>query len=196
MADFSPPSPADIEELVQRAQRGEPAAVGLLYQTYAQKIYRYIVVRVADEAEAEDLTAEVFVKMVEGLPNYRLTNAPFEAWLYRIAAARVVDFYRRTRRRPQEELTETMAANDPLPEEHLQQNQEVAQLHEALQQLNEEQQTVLILRFVERRSHEEVADILGKGVNAVRSIQHRALVRLAAVLDAGRKTRSYLRGEL
>lgn len=187
-------SPAPIESVIQRAQAGDAEAVATLYQTYVQRIFCYILYRVSTTADAEDLTAEVFLKMVEGLPNYRITGAPFEACLYRIAAARIVDFRRRTKRRGQVELSKTLADGKPLPEEQLQRRQEVDTLRQALRQLSDDQQTILILRFIERKSHEQVAAILGRSVTAVRATQHRALVNLTALLGSEEKVRHYLRG--
>jgi RNA polymerase sigma-70 factor (ECF subfamily) len=162
---------------------------------YAQVIFRYIVIRVPTNADAEDLTAEVFVSMVKGLPTYQVTGAPFEAWLYRIAAARVADFYRQSQRRPQTELTENLQDGSLLPEEQILQKQKLDQLRAVLSQLPEEYQTILILRFVERKSHEEVAELLDKSITAVKSIQHRALTRLTELLGSDHKVRHYLRGK-
>jgi RNA polymerase sigma-70 factor, ECF subfamily len=184
----------DIPALIVRAQRGDSEAVGVLYQTFVQPIYRYIMYRVSTTADAEDLTAEVFVKMVEGIPTYQITGAPFEAWLYRIAAARVADFFRRTMRRPQTDLPETLSTDDPLPEERVVNRQELERLRKAVRQLSEEHQAILVLRFVERKSHEEVAVILSKSVTAVKSAQHRALSQLASLMEQNGKRRHYLRG--
>ena len=184
-----------IRQLIKRAKRGDSEAVSTIYQLHVDMIYRYVAYRVGSEVDAEDLTAEVFVKMVEGLPRYKDTGAPFEAWLYRIASARVADFYRYRGRRPVEELSETIAEGSPLPEERLLTQQETSELRSALGQLGEDEQRVLILRFVERRSHQEVAIILDKSVSAVKSIQHRALVRLAALMGSEEKPRHYLRGQ-
>jgi RNA polymerase sigma-70 factor, ECF subfamily len=186
--------PMDTRRLVKLAQRGDSDAIAALYQMYVDTIYRYVAYRVGSQADAEDLTAEVFVRMVKSLPDYQDTGAPFDAWLHRIAAVRVADFYRQQGRRPQVDLTENLASNTPLPEEVLQDEQEHARLREALQQLSGDDQTVLILRFVERKSHQEVAQIVGKSVSAVKSIQHRALVKLASLLGSEEKIRHYLRG--
>lgn len=183
-----------IIQTLQQAQQGNQAAVATLYQMYSQQIFRYIAYRVPTEADAEDLTAEVFIRMIEGLRTYRVTGAPFEAWLYRIASARIADFHRRGRRRPQTALLETLSADDPGPEEQLHQQQEIAFLRQALSSLGADQQAILVLRFIERKSHQEVAEILGKTVSAVKSIQHRALVQLAARLGSEGKVRHYLRG--
>jgi RNA polymerase sigma-70 factor (ECF subfamily) len=144
--------------------------------------------------DAEDLTAEVFVRMVEGLPRYRDIGNPFDAWLFRIASARVADFHRKRGRRPVSDLSDQMADSNPLPEEQLLQQQEEEELRNALRRLNKDDQKVLILRFVERKSHQEVATIINKSISAVKSIQHRALLRLATRLGSEEKARHYLRG--
>jgi RNA polymerase sigma-70 factor (ECF subfamily) len=187
-------STPEMQQIIQRAQQRDPEAVTQLYQLYCQPIYRYIAYRVPTTADAEDLTAEVFVKMIEGLPKYRQTGVPFEAWLYRIAAARVIDYRRRQMRRPQTSLSETMHNGHTLPEERLQEQQEFERLRQALAQLSDEQQSLLILRFIERKTHQEVAAILGKSEAAVKSIQHRALAQLTALLGSAEKVRHYLRG--
>ncbi|MBI5958086.1 MAG: sigma-70 family RNA polymerase sigma factor [Chloroflexi bacterium] len=181
--------------LIERAQQGDDNAVALLYRRYVSAITRYIAYRVSDNAVVEDLTAEVFLRMVESLPGYRFTGAPFEAWLYRIAAARVSDHYRARQRHPQEALTEALHDGHKPLEITLQDQQELDELRAALHELSEEQQTILLLRFVERKSHGEVALIIDKSVRAVATIQHRALKRLAELLGTAKKGRYYIRGD-
>lgn len=184
----------DEARLINRARRGDRDAIANLYQQYVQAIYRYIHYRVPQNTAADDLTAEVFLRMVEGLPNYKLNGVPFEAWLYRIASARVADFYREQSRHPQEALSETEPDRSVSPESRVQTTEERAELRAALQQLSEEYQNILLLRFVERKSHAEVADIVGKSVSAVKSAQYRALGQLADLLGSDGKVRHYLRG--
>lgn len=184
----------DLPTNVRRAQQGDQAAVGALYEHYAPAIYRYIYYRVDHTPDAEDLTAEVFVEMVRSLPRYQWTGAPFEAWLYRIANARVVDYRRRRQRRPTVEMSDSMEDTRPAPEDVVQLRMEIEALRSALWQLNDEQQQILVLRFVERKSHQEVAAILGKSMTAVKSAQHRALAQLVTVLGSDEKIRHYLRG--
>jgi len=196
-ASFPDPSSqvsVDIPETVARAQRGDRNAVATLYQLHAQLIFRYIVIRVPTTADAEDITAEVFVSMVKGLATYQSTGAPFEAWLYRIAATKIADFYRKTGRRPQIELSETIYDGAVSLEEQIQQKQTLDQLRSVLQQLPEDYQSILILRFVERKSHEEVALLLDKSVSSVKNLQYRALLRLTELLGTDHKARHYLRG--
>jgi RNA polymerase sigma-70 factor (ECF subfamily) len=184
------------QQLVVRAQRGDREAVAALYRLHVDAIARYIAYRVPDDAAVEDLTAEVFLRMVEGLPTYRSTGAPFEAWLYRIAAARVADYFRHQARSPEGELDEKSTADVARALElDLAQQEEFATLRAALQQLSDEQQTILLLRFVERKSHEEVARILGKSERAVAVAQHRALKKLAELLGTDKQARHYLRGQ-
>jgi RNA polymerase sigma-70 factor (ECF subfamily) len=183
----------ELNDIIRAAQRGEEAAVVSLYQAYSQVIYRYIAYRVPVE-EAEDLTAEVFVKVVKALPNYRISEAPFEAWLYRIAGARVADYHRRYTRRPTVELSESTPELDDLPEEQILMDQEITELRDAMKKLSQEQQEILVLRFVNHKSHEEVAGILNKSVSAVKTIQHRALTQLATLLGSEKHGRHYLRG--
>jgi RNA polymerase sigma-70 factor (ECF subfamily) len=192
--DASSGAAVDIPETVARAQQGDRNAVAALYQLHAERVFRYIVIRVPTTADAEDLTAEVFVSMVKGLATYQSTGAPFEAWLYRIAASRVADFYRQSGRRPQTTLSETLHDSEATPEEQILQKQTLDQLRSVLQQLPEDYQTILILRFVERKSHEEVALLLDKSVSAVKNLQYRALLRLTELLGTDHKVRHYLRG--
>jgi RNA polymerase sigma-70 factor, ECF subfamily len=181
--------------LIEHARQGDSEAVAALYRRYVRAITRYIAYRVSDDALVEDLTAEVFLRMVEGLPAYQVMGVPFEAWLYRIAAARVADYYRARQRHPEEALSEALHSSQTPAETHLQESEELDELRAALSQLSEEHQTILILRFVERKSHEEVAAIMGKSVRAVATAQHRALVRLAELLGTDKLSRHYIRGE-
>jgi RNA polymerase sigma-70 factor (ECF subfamily) len=182
--------------LIQRAQQGDEDAVASLYRRYIPAITRYIGYRVADYAVVEDLTGEVFLQMVEGLPRYRVTGAPFEAWLYRIAAARVADYYRRAAREQPEAMAESLHSGQPSLELSVQQREELDALRAALSQLSDEHQTILILRFVERKSHDEVAQILNKSTRAIATAQHRALKKLAEHLGTNKTGRHYIRGKM
>ena len=187
--------PIDVVSLIRQAQQGDREAVATIYRVYVRRIYRYVACRVSSTNDAEDLTAEVFVRMVEALPNYQITGAPFEAWLYRIAASRISDFYRNKAHVRSEELHENLADDTVPSEEMLIEGQMLDNLRRAMHRLPEEQQTILIMRFVERKSHEEVAMFLGRSVTAVKSIQHRALSRLTEMLGSNHKVRHYLRGD-
>lgn len=189
-----PEKPVITSAIIDRAKRGDSQAVTIIYQTYVGLVYRYVAYRVGLEKDAEDLTGEVFVRMVEGLPTYQDMGAPFEAWLYKIASARIADFYRKHGKRVDVELDENLAKAETSQEQQLVDQQEVGDLKSALQQLTEDEQTILIMRFVEHKSHQDVALAISKSVSAVKSIQHRALVKLASLMGAEEKVRHYLRG--
>ncbi|MFQ3567287.1 MAG: sigma-70 family RNA polymerase sigma factor [Aggregatilineales bacterium] len=195
MQDDQEPISIDVAAAITRAQAGDRQAVAELYQAHVHQIYRYIAVRVSDPADVEDLTADVFVRMVEGLSTYQMTGAPFEAWLYRIAASRVVDYYRAKSRGGAVALSDIMAAPGETPEQEMIETQGFDLLRAALHALPEVYQLLLILRFVERKSHEETARILGRSLSSVKSMQHRALTRLAEQMGLDQKARHYLRGE-
>jgi RNA polymerase sigma-70 factor (ECF subfamily) len=169
--------------LVQSAKRGDNRAFGELYQRHVDMIYRYTYARVKDVAVAEDLTAQVFLKALEGLENYQSTGAPFRAWLYRIAHARTIDYWRQQQRRREVLLVDTMPAKDPLPEEIVVAKSEWDTAVDLLFQLTDDQRDVIILRFIEEMSLAEAAETLDKTVGAVKALQHRALASLARLLQ-------------
>jgi RNA polymerase sigma-70 factor (ECF subfamily) len=191
--EHNPIMQPDEQLLVAQAQQGDKAAVTGLYEAYAHRIFRYISYRVDSDSVAEDLTAEVFLRMVQGLPRYQITGAPFGAWLYRIAATQVADHYRQQRQ--VEPISEEQPADDTDPLNTLARQEERARLREALQALPEDYQTLLILRFMQQLPHTEVAEVLNKSEAAIRVMQHRALKALAAQLGQSGKAHSYLRGE-
>ncbi len=173
----------DERQLIERAQRGDRAALGELYRRHVDGIYRYVHLRVGDTIVAKDLTAEVFLKMLEGLRGYRYTGAPFVGWLYRIARARTIDHWRRTGRRQEMELSDKVAATGVDPEAIVSTRIEQADLAVLLRRLTGDQQQVIILRFVEEMSLAQAAAVMGKTVGAVKALQHRALASLARLLD-------------
>ena len=177
----------DESVLVSRAIEGDSNAFGRLYEGRLDAIYRYVYFRVGDTAQAQDMTEEVFVKAWEALPNYRPGKHPFTSWLYRIAHNLVVDTYRR---KPGVEVASELdpdAQPDPAPslEDKLVEQQDHADLAEAIQQLSDEEQQVIVLRFVEGLPHRQVAEIIDKSEATSRIIQHRALVALADLLGKG-----------
>ena len=184
---------ANEGQLIARAKAGNKEAVSTLYEAYVQAIHTYIGYRVESDMIAEDLTAEVFLRMVQGLPKYHDTGAPFGAWLYRIASSQIADYYRHNKRIV--ELSENQPSDDTDPFGKAAKKEELAQLREALAALPPDFQTLLILRFMQGQAHQMVAATLNKSEAAIRVMQHRALNALAQQLGASGKARSYLRGE-
>lgn len=175
----------DESDLIQQAQQGDRAALSELYRRHVARIYQYVHYRVGNDQAAEDITAEVFLRAIEALNDYNDYGAPFASWLYRIAYARIVDYWRSNRRR------QTAPLEDPLLQEGLLSPDEInttdvlqhRALFQALHQLTDDQQNVIILKFVQGLSNAEVAVILGKTEGAVKSLQRRALEALARVLN-------------
>ena len=169
--------------LIRRAQEGDKQAIGEIYRMHVDVIYRYIWTRVRDDNVAEDLTAQVFLKALEGLPSYRPSGKPFLAWLYRIAYARVVDHWRKQERRVEVPLEETLPAREPRPGELLEAEADWVTAIDLVAQLTDDQQDVVILRFIGEMSLAQVAETLGKTVGATKAIQYRALASLARLLE-------------
>ena len=176
---------ADEQRLLVQAQRGDAEAFAALYQAHVQAIYRYVAHRVNDTHLAEDLTADVFTRALQSLDTYQDRGKPFVAWLYRIARARVIDTYRRTGRRPIEgDLDEEPLPVDPEDLDASMLRQQAARaLRSAIADLTDDQQQVIILRFVEGHRVDVVAQIMGKQPNAIKALQHRALRALASRLE-------------
>lgn len=173
-------------DLVQRAIDGDTVAFGLLYERHLDAIYRYVFFRVNSSADAEDLTEDVFVSAWESLASFKADDSrAFLSWLYRIAHNRVVDYYRK--RQPLSWTSEQLAmeeARTPDVEEIAHINHDARRLAQAVSQLEDTEQQVVILRFIEGLSHSEVANIIGKSEGASRIIQHRALLNLKALMGA------------
>ncbi|WP_376791566.1 sigma-70 family RNA polymerase sigma factor [Thermoflexus sp.] len=166
-------------EAIRRAQAGDPEAVGWLYERYYLFIYRYLRIRVDDQDVAEDLAAEVFVRMIEHLPRYRVQGRPFLAWLYTIARNLVMDYYRARPHAPvplPADPERKPGMGDEL--EKIEARAQWECVRRALQALTPEQQEVLLHRFLEGRSVEETARLMGKQPNAIKALQHRALASL------------------
>ena len=147
------------------------------------RIYRHIYYMVNDAREAEDLTAQTFLKAWEAVDRYKERGAPFVAWLLRIAHNLTVSHLRA--KRDHSELQDYYV--DPKmtrnPEQALEQNTDEEHVREAVLKLRAEQRQVIMLRFVEEMDYREVAAVIGKSVPAVRVIQHRALGNLRKLMQ-------------
>jgi RNA polymerase sigma-70 factor (ECF subfamily) len=141
---------------------------------YVDKIYKYIYYKSGRTDEAEDLTAQVFLKAWEAIPNYRWEGYPFSTWLYRIAHNQIIDYYRTHRETlPLDTARARESTTDPL--EAAEHSFTSSQIRAALKHLTQDQQRVVILRFLEGYSTGEVAAIMDKDPDAIRALQHRAL---------------------
>ncbi len=178
-------APTAEDALVRRAAAGDAAAFAELYERHLDRVFRYFYYRLASREDAEDLAEQVFLKAWQAIKGYDCRGAPFAAWLFRIAHNLLADHHRARRSAGQtEELDEELEVEDPDagPEEVVALQLEARELAEALGKLSEVEQSVIALRFVEGLDHRTVASAIGKSEVATRSIQSRALTRLARIL--------------
>jgi RNA polymerase sigma-70 factor, ECF subfamily len=169
----------DVRELVARAQDGEPEALEDLYLLHFDRVYSYLQMTVGNRHDAEDLTTQTFVKMLESIERFEWRKAPFSAWLFRIAHNLAVDHFRSHRRwQPEEEPPEPLDADRRSAEDEAMHSIGRRSMLEMIEDLSEDQQQVLTLKFVFNFSNGEAATVLGKSEGAVKSLQHRALASL------------------
>jgi RNA polymerase sigma-70 factor, ECF subfamily len=182
-----PDSPARVRRLVERGQQGDRDALEDLYLIHFDRIYSYLHMSVGNRHDAEDLTTQTFLKMLESIGKFRFQAAPFSAWLFRIAHNLAMDHFRAARRwQPEEDVPEPPGQEGMSAEEEALHSIGRASMLELIDGLSHEQQQVLTLKFVFNFGNAEVATILGKTEGAVKSLQHRALVSLQKQLDQAR----------
>ena len=163
------------------AAKTDPDSFGLLYERYVDRIYTYIYYRVGSTGDAEDLTGRVFFKALNNIGSYRHMGLPFSSWLYRIAHNLVAN-YHRDRSKAEEISIENLAIIETdrmaYPEEFVADQQETAFLLKLVDDLSPQKKDLIILKFVDRLSNEEIGKIFGKTEGAVKSLYHRTLVEL------------------
>jgi len=168
-----------IRKLVERAQKGDRSALEELYLIHFDRIYSYLHVSVGNRHDAEDLTTQTFLKMLESIGRFRWQSAPFSAWLFRIAHNLAMDHFRaRKRVQPEEEVPEPLGSEEPSAELEAMQSIGRQSMLELIDKLSPEQQQVLTLKFVFNFPNADVAKILDKTEGAIKSLQHRALASL------------------
>ena len=186
---------AEMLALLKDAQRGVSAAYDRLYNLYADRIFRYVYARLGQREAAEDLTADVFVRLIQVLPRFRVNAerpvASFSAWLYRIAGNLLTDHHRRQRHRQHADIDDqvTLAGSSLPPDQHVAATEQGQLIIQALTELGQEQQAVVLYRFAEQYSAQQTADLMGKTTGAVKALQHRALINLRRLLSASEADR-------
>jgi len=183
-------SSAEREEdavLARRAGSGEAEAFGVLYDRYVDAVYRYVFYRVRNEAEAEDVTSDVFMRALRAIPKYEPRQA-FLAWLYRIARNAVIDRSRRQAARQQVSFEDALAhpnADQVVnPDAGLLAGSDASVVRVAMQQLTPLQQEILVLRYVEGYDTKTISKLVGKRDGTIRGIEFRALSALRALIPS------------
>jgi RNA polymerase sigma-70 factor, ECF subfamily len=167
------------ERLDIEAAQKDPAKFAALYERHFERVYAFVVRRVRDRAAAEDVTADVFHKALAALPAFQVREAPFAAWLLRIAANAVVDRSKRAAR----EISVADDQPEPSVAPDVDAMDRRADLFRFVNELPGDQRRVLIERFIEQRSIREIAARLNRTEGAVKQLQFRALQHLRAQME-------------
>jgi RNA polymerase sigma-70 factor (ECF subfamily) len=171
---------AESEDLVlgavARAKAGDDDAIRFLYLRYADNVYGYVCSIVRDEHEAEDVTQQIFAKLLTALPKYEPRVVPFSAWILRVAHNAAIDHVRARRSVPFAEVRSADVEDHDLSWER------GHDLREALEALPVEQRDVIVMRFIYGLSPGEIAERIGRSEDAVHGLQHRGRRKLRAEL--------------
>ena len=174
-----------VQQAVGKAQNGDAASFAILYEHFYDKIYRYVSFKTSNALEAEDITAEVFVKMLESIHTFRWKGYQFSSWLFRIAHNLVMDHFRRRGRRDTVNLDDVSPAAvgyTPDLEHQVDINLSMESVQVAMKDLTDLQREVISLRFAAGLSVAETARAVGKKDNAVKALQHAGLKKLRNAL--------------
>lgn len=165
--------------LLARARKLDPDALTEIHDTYYAPIFRYVAFRVGDRDTAEDLTSEVFTRLLGALRGRHAPQTTLRGWLYGVAARVVSDHHRKHYRAPQVELDESIVSREADPSETIDAMLTRDHLRRAMADLTEEQRDVIALRFGQEMPIREIAQTLGKSEGAVKQLQARAIAALA-----------------
>ena len=170
----------------------DPQALTIIHNRYYPEIYRFVRFRVGDAATAEDITADVFMRLLVAIHRGRGPNSNLRGWLFRTTSNVVNDHYRDIYNHPKDESAEILEQKKDLylpqsdPGTLMEQTERSRQLQKALDQLTDPQKLVITLRFGNRFSLEQTSKLMGKNVNSVKALQFRALEALRKKLGNGR----------
>jgi RNA polymerase sigma-70 factor (ECF subfamily) len=173
--------------LLERAREYDAQALAEIYDRYSGAIYRYLYRYLGDAAQAEDLTSEVFLRLLQVLNTSRAPRDRLRGWLYRVAHNLAMDLFRQQSRHAALALDEELVAEGGSPVTEVEKHQSQQQLRVAIGQLTPEQQQVILLRFGEGFKIAEVSRLMDKSEGAVKILQHRAIKRLRKLLDPKEK---------
>lgn len=185
---------AKIDGLVTQAQSGDKRVLAALYDHFYDRIHRYVSFKTGNPTEAEDITEEVFLRMLESIKFYKPQGFPFSSWLFRIAHNLVVDHHRKRARNmstPLETASQVADRSTFSPDDHMDMKFAMAEVNEAMDGLTDLQREVITLRFAGGLSVQETARAVGKKENAVKALQHAGIRKLRGILiPSGRPVES------
>ena len=179
-----------IEMLVNKARTGDKDALTELYGVFREKIYRYVFFKCGNHADAEDITNEVFLRMIQSIANFQWKGIGFSSWLFKIASNLVIDYYRNKSRRN----IESIEKRDYIGETNWEQISEFLDnrdlfhaIYKDTDDLTDLQKEVVNLRFIGDLSLKATAEAMSKNVNSVKAIQHAAIKKLKEKVQENKK---------
>ncbi len=182
--------PITNEDALVEQAKTDPAAFGILYENYVNRIYNYIYYRVGNQHDAEDLTARTFHRALDHIERYVNRGAPFSAWLYRIAHNLVANWHRDQSRRKiisLDDIKLRVQRRDG-PAQMAELREEKDELLAAIRRLPPDRQQLLILKFVEGMSNAEIGEVMNRSEGAIKSLYHRTLLSLREMFDVESQT--------
>ena len=183
---------SEPDEVLAIAARDDREAFGVLYERHIRRIYNYVYYRTGSAADAEDLTSRTFFQAMNNLHRYQVQAVPFSAWLYRIAHNLVANWHRDSGRHrvASTEGLFGIATDDDGPQVAAEVGEEKRELHLAIRGLAADRQQLLILKFSEELSNDEIATIMGRTEGAIKALLHRTIRGLRDELGASKQTNS------
>jgi RNA polymerase sigma factor (sigma-70 family) len=175
-------APPELDEkLILDAMQGDPSGLAAIYDFYARRIHRYFYSRVENAEDAEDLTAQTFMSVIEALPRYQ-HRGQFTAWIFQIARSKAMDFFRRNHSGIRKDASASDRVFDDTLEKVIQ-GQTIDTLRVIIKMLREDERELLRLRFVVDLSYVEIAELVGRKEDAVRKSVNRILERLHVQME-------------
>ena len=174
----------DQENIIARARRGDAGAFEQLVETYREQVYRIALRMCSNAADADEAAQEAFLAAWKGLPNFR-GDSQFSTWLYQLTTHAAIDLMRREKRQiAADDITEVSAADPaPSPQQQAEQSEQREIVRDAILQLAPEQREVVVLRFMEELSYEEIGAVLKLPSGTVKSRLNRAKAQLKEILS-------------
>ena len=174
-------APSD-EDLVKSFQEGDQSAFETIFLRYRGRIYGYLIRLIRDQAVAEEMFQEVFLHLFRRASQFDSTRT-FRSWFFRVAHNRTMDFFRKNQERENLEQLEDLLESPPSPEELALKAETARDLDQMLQLLSEEHRSVLLLRFKEDLTYEEVAEVFDCPVGTAKSRTHHAIKNLRELME-------------